>query len=112
MALLTKSEIKLLQSDNRCPLCKRNKAVPKDINVDDNPITQKYHCGNCGETWELTFIPTKGNNDYDGGDYERHVSSMSERKCKCGCGLSIAHKHPNAKFITKKHNNNVRSEVS
>jgi hypothetical protein len=25
------------------------------------------------------------------------------RRCKCGCGNSIEHKHPNAKFINKKH---------
>lgn len=26
-----------------------------------------------------------------------------KRECKCGCGSSINHKHPNAKFINKKH---------
>ena len=25
------------------------------------------------------------------------------RNCKCGCGSSIAHKHPNARFINQKH---------
>lgn len=25
------------------------------------------------------------------------------RKCRCGCGNSIEHKHPNAKFLNKKH---------
>jgi hypothetical protein len=25
------------------------------------------------------------------------------RICKCGCGASIEHKHPNARFLNKKH---------
>jgi hypothetical protein len=28
---------------------------------------------------------------------------MNVRKCKCGCGKSITHKHPNARFLNRKH---------
>ena len=27
----------------------------------------------------------------------------AKRTCKCGCGHSIEHKHPNAKFLNKRH---------
>lgn len=35
--------------------------------------------------------------------------AKNKRICKCGCGHSIAHKHPNARFLNQKHKDNYHN---
>ena len=37
---------------------------------------------------------------------------MAKKLCKCGCGSSIKKKHPNAKFLNKRHKDKYWNKVN